>query len=85
MSSSSNNAVSFPYTHPADEEWLRNAVSVGFDCTSISRDACIEIREKTGAKLPRWLMKDPSRRIARGLYACPELHLFAENARNANK
>lgn len=65
--------VSFPYTHQADPVWVKAAQDSGFTSNTISREDCIKVREKTGQRLPRWLMKDPTRRVARGLYACPEL------------
>ena len=70
-------SVSFPYTNPADPAWIAAAVDSGFSGPSLSREDCLRIRDKTGMKLPRWLMKDPTRRINRGLYACPELELAA--------
>lgn len=65
--------VSFPYTNQADDVWIKAAQDCGFCSNTISRDECIKVRELTGQRLPRWLMKDPTRRVARGLYACPEL------------
>jgi len=67
------NNVSFPYTHQADPIWIAAAQESGFTSNVISREDCIKVREKSGLRLPRWLMKDPTRRVARGLYACPEL------------
>ncbi len=70
------NNTSFPYTMSADPIWIAAAQGCGFTGNSLTRDDCIIVREKTGHKLPRWLMKDSSRRIGRGMYACPELEVF---------
>lgn len=65
--------VSFPYTMQADAAWVTAAQAAGFTKNTITREECIKVREVSGLRLPRWLMKDPSRRISRGYYACPEL------------
>lgn len=72
------NNVSFPYTHQADPDWIAAAYAAGLRGNTISREDAIKVRETTLLKLPRWLMKDPTRRISRGVYACPELELFAQ-------
>lgn len=53
--------------------FLDAAISCGCTTDLISRKMLINIRKQTGQRLPRWLMKDPSRRRSRGLYYCPEI------------
>ena len=77
------NNVSFPYTHQADPAWVTAAQNCGFVNNTISREDCIKVREKSGMRLPRWLMKDPTRRVARGLYACPELTLGIKQTKSS--
>lgn len=69
--------VSFPYTFPADPKWLDAAFKTGYNGDTIDRVGCQQVADESGSKLPRWLMKDPLRRVARGVYAVPELQLFA--------
>lgn len=66
-------AASFPYTEDADPDWIKAAKELGLKTPTITRADCMMVREKTGMRLPRWLMRDPSRRLSRGTYACPEL------------
>jgi hypothetical protein len=73
------NQVVFPYTNKADDEWLAHAFRSGYSGNSLMREDCLNISKKTGCTLPRWLMKDPTRRITRGCYACPELELYAKS------
>lgn len=72
------------YAHQAEPEWLEAAVKSGFSGDSLSREDCLAIRKNTNAKLPRWLMKDPMRRIGRGMYAIPELSAYAAQKSKAN-
>jgi hypothetical protein len=53
--------------------FLDAAISCGATTDLISRKMLINIRKQTGQRLPRWLMKDASRRRSRGLYYCPEI------------
>ena len=54
--------------------YIAAAIEAGFDgCDTLSRQDCLTIRESTGEKLPRWLMKDDTRRAGRGMYSFPEL------------
>ena len=53
--------------------FLDAAISCGATTDLISRKMLINIRKNTGQRLPRWLMKDASRRRSRGLYYCPEI------------
>jgi hypothetical protein len=65
--------ISYPYTEKADPNWIAAAIKAGFTGTSLTREQCIIIHRQSGLGLPRWLMKDSSRRLSRGVYACPEL------------
>lgn len=62
---------------PTDERiqnYIAAAIESGFDgVDTLSRVDCLAIREQTGEKLPRWLMKDDARRTGRGSYSFPEL------------
>ena len=62
---------------PTDERiqnYIVAAIECGFDGRDeLSRADCLVIREQTGEKLPRWLMKDTTRRTGRGSYSFPEL------------
>ena len=62
---------------PVDERiqnYIVAAIECGFDGQdTLTRADCLAIRDKTGEKLPRWLMKDDTRRSGRGAYAFPEL------------
>ena len=76
----SNNAVdpninnsSSPYAQVADPAWVTAAQACGFYNDYLTRDECLHISKKSGLHLPRWLMKDPLRRLGRGKYAIPEL------------
>lgn len=71
------NSVSFPYTFPADPDWLEAAFKAGHNGDTITRAECQQVSDHDGCKLPRWLMKDLSRRLKRGVYSVPELKLFA--------
>lgn len=71
------NSVSFPYTFPADPDWLQAAFKAGHNGDTITRAECQQVSDHDGCKLPRWLMKDLSRRLKRGVYSVPELKLFA--------
>lgn len=71
------NAVKTQFTCPADPEWIAAAKEFGispFDGGWISRSQCILLRDQKNIPLPRWLMKDLSRRSSgmRGQYFCPE-------------
>ena len=56
------------------QNYIVAAIECGFDGQdTLTRADCLAIREKTGEKLPRWLMKDDSRRMGRGKYSFPEL------------
>ena len=56
------------------QNYIVAAIEAGFDGhDTLTRADCLLIREKTGEKLPRWLMKDDSRRTGRGGYSFPEL------------
>ena len=56
------------------QNYVVSAIEAGFDGRdSLTRADCLAIREATGEKLPRWLMKDDARRIGRGTYSFPEL------------
>lgn len=81
-----NPALEFPL-RPSDPQplkacktYLVQANSVGFgDRDFLTRADCKAIRINIAngvgrlSPLPRWLMKDPARRIARGVYFVPEL------------
>lgn len=69
--------VSFPFTFSADPIWLAEAFKVVGNTDQVDRVTCQQIADESGMKLPRWLMKDPTRRVARGIYAVPELLLYA--------
>lgn len=73
------NQVSFPYTNQADPEWIRAAFNCGFRGSILTRQNCMSVQTQTLLPLPRWLMKDETRRLGRGEYACPELDLYAKN------
>lgn len=69
-----------PQPLKACKTYLVQANSVGLgDRDFLTRAECISIRigiTAVGARLsplPRWLMKDPARRISRGVYFVPEL------------
>ena len=56
------------------QNYIVSAIEAGFDGRdSLTRADCLAIREATGEKLPRWLMKDDARRMGRGSYSFPEL------------
>ena len=72
-----------PQPLKACKTYLVQANSVGFgDRDFLTRADCkairINITKGIGMiqPLPRWLMKDPARRIARGVYFVPELVCF---------
>lgn len=67
-----NNSVS-PYAQVADPAWVTAAREAGYTNDYLTREECLNISEKSGLRLPRWLMKDPLRRLGRGRYAIPEL------------
>jgi hypothetical protein len=54
-------------------KWIDAAIASGFTSDMITRKQALKIKRDTGARLPRWLMKDPNRRRGRGAYACPEI------------
>jgi hypothetical protein len=54
-------------------KWVDAAIAAGFTSDLISRKQALKVKQATGARLPRWLMKDPSRRRGRGNYSCPEI------------
>ena len=56
---------------------MHAAFKTGYNGDTIDRVGCQQVADESGSKLPRWLMKDPLRRVARGVYAVPELQLFA--------
>ena len=63
-----------PNPQPADEDFIHAAIASGLGFRDhLTRTDCVTIRAKTGFRLPRWLMKDPARRLERGVYALPEL------------
>jgi hypothetical protein len=73
-------ATSFPIwdNHPnplaADPAYIAAAWECGFGNKDfLTRSECVAIRAKKGLRLPRWLMKDPARRLERGKYFCPEI------------
>jgi hypothetical protein len=83
-----NNAVeanisnsSSVYTHDADPDWIQAAYNNGVQGATMSRVECIAVSRSSGIKMPRWLMKCPSRRLGRGLYALPELAVYSSNQR----
>jgi hypothetical protein len=53
--------------------WVDAAIATGVTTDLITRKQALKIKRDTGARLPRWLMKDPSRRRGRGAYSCPEI------------
>ena len=53
--------------------YIASARQAGYNQDTLTRAECLDIREKTGASLPRWLMKDDSRRVSKGVYSIPEL------------
>ena len=56
------------------QNYIVSAIEAGFDGRdSLTRADCLAIRDATGEKLPRWLMKDDARRTGRGTYSFPEL------------
>ena len=72
-----------PQPLKACKTYLVQANSVGYgDRDFLTRADCIAIRINITKgigriqPLPRWLMKDPARRIARGVYFVPELVCF---------
>lgn len=59
---------------PADPAYIAAAWECGFGNKDfLTRSECVAIRAKKGLRLPRWLMKDPARRLERGKYFCPEI------------
>ena len=60
-------------------KWIDAAIATGFTGDLITRADALKIKRQTGARLPRWLMKDSTRRRGRGTYFCPEIPVrFAE-------
>ena len=57
----------------ANLKWIDAAIASGCTTDLITRKQALKIKRDTGARLPRWLMKDASRRRGRGTYACPEI------------
>jgi hypothetical protein len=53
--------------------WVDAAIASGVTTDLITRKQALKIKRDTGARLPRWLMKDSSRRRGRGTYSCPEI------------
>ena len=53
--------------------YIASARQAGYNQDTLTRAECLDIREKTGASLPRWLMKDSDRRVSKGVYSIPEL------------
>ena len=51
------------------------AISCGITSDLITRKQALNVKRTTGQRLPRWLMKDTSRRRGRGTYHCPEIPL----------
>jgi len=50
------------------------AVASGYaNCDTLTRKEVYDICEQTGIVYPRWLAKNPDRRISRGVYSFPEL------------
>ena len=85
MTANTPNTSPITVTHgKVDPEYIKAAIACGFGTKdTLTRIDCIVIRTKTGLRLPRWLMKDPTRRRERGVYHCPELLEAAEaNANN---
>jgi hypothetical protein len=67
------------------QNYIVAAIECGFDGQdSLTRADCLAIREKTGEKLPRWLMKDDSRRTGRGAYSFPELKMATDAVESNN-
>ena len=67
-------------------KWVDAAIAAGFTSDIITRKQALKVKQTTGQRLPRWLMKDASRRRGRGAYACPEIPARIqelEAARNA--
>lgn len=63
-----------PNPLPADPAYIAAAWECGFGNKDfLTRSECVAIRTKKGLRLPRWLMKDPARRLERGKYYCPEI------------
>lgn len=63
-----------PNPIPADPAYIEAVWVSGFGNKDfLTRAECVAIRTKTGMRLPRWLMKDPARRLERGKYYCPEI------------
>lgn len=86
MTAPNNNAspTALTYAFKADPAYIKAAIECGFGAKmTLSRAECLAIRAKTGLRLPRWLMKDPTRRQDRGTYYCPELLADDANANNA--
>lgn len=87
MTAPNNNTspTALTYAFKADPAYIKAAIECGFGAKmTLSRAECLAIRAKTGLRLPRWLMKDPTRRQDRGTYYCPELLEAADaNANNA--
>lgn len=54
-------------------KWIDAAIASGYTGDLITRNDALKIKRQTGARLPRWLMKDRSRRRGRGAYSCPEI------------
>lgn len=60
------------------DERISNFVAASVECgfagrDSLSRKELYTICDKTGIVYPRWLAKEPSRRLTRGMYSFPEL------------
>ena len=51
------------------------AIATGITSDLITRKQALHVKRSTGQRLPRWLMKDASRRRGRGTYHCPEIPL----------
>ena len=51
------------------------AIAAGVTSDLITRKQALHIKRSQGVRLPRWLMKDQSRRRGRGTYHCPEIPL----------
>lgn len=69
-----NRCKGLTFLKVAPDNYIDAALQCGFGCKDwLTRGECCKIRESTGLRLPRWLLKDPARRLDRGVYFIPEL------------
>lgn len=67
------------------KDFVAASVAHGYaNRTNLTRTEVYEICDESGLPYPRWLAKDPDRRLSRGKYAFPELAEAGESIMNVS-